>query len=144
LARWRADGVLELVDRAERQGQAAAAAARAYEAPRTPVEEVIAGIWSEMLGVEPIGVHDNFFILGGHSLLATRVVARIRDVLKVELPLRALFEAPSVGELATRVDAERRVALITEGTVEEIIDDVTKMSEEEVERMLNNFIRDAP
>jgi acyl carrier protein len=104
LARWRADGVLEFVERAERLAHAVAPAARAYEAPRTPVEEVIAGIWSEMLGVERIGVHDNFFILGGHSLLATRVIARLREAFEVELPLRALFEAPRMGELSERVE----------------------------------------
>jgi acyl carrier protein len=104
LARWRADGVLELVDRAEREGQAVTPAARAYEAPRTPLEEEVARIWSEMLGVERIGVHDNFFILGGHSLLATRVIARLREAFQVELPLRALFEAPRMGELSERVE----------------------------------------
>src|SRR4029077_16895249 len=85
--------------------------ARPYEAPRTPVEEVIAGVWSEMLGVERIGIHDHFFALGGHSLLGTRVMARIRDVLAVELPLRALFEAPNLSVLAERVAAAQRAGL---------------------------------
>ncbi len=79
----------------------------AYVAPRDPVEEVVAGIWTELLGVERVGVHDNFFELGGHSLRATQVVSRLRQACGVELPLRRLFEAPTVAELAARVTAAR-------------------------------------
>ncbi len=75
-----------------------------YVEPRTRVEKVIAEIWSEVLGVEEIGIHDNFFELGGHSLLATRVQTRIRSQLGVEVPLRRMFESPEVASLAQ--DAE--------------------------------------
>jgi acyl carrier protein len=80
-----------------------AVARSADEAPRTPIEEVLAAIWCEVLKLERVGVHDNFFELGGHSLLAMRVIARIREELAVELPLRALFETPSVAKLSERV-----------------------------------------
>ncbi|MBB4634030.1 non-ribosomal peptide synthetase [Longimicrobium terrae] len=82
--------------------------AEAYVAPRTPVEEVLAGAWAEVLGVARVGVDDNVFDLGAHSLLATRVVARVAEVFGVEMTVRAVFEAPTVALLAGRVDAARR------------------------------------
>ncbi|HYR07778.1 MAG TPA: amino acid adenylation domain-containing protein, partial [Longimicrobium sp.] len=87
---------------------AGAAPGDGYLAPRTPVEEVLAGIWCEVLGVRRVGAEDDFFELGGHSLRATQAAARIRDAFGVELPLRTLFEAPTVAALAERVEALRR------------------------------------
>ncbi len=75
-----------------------------FVAPRTPVEEVLAGIWSGVLRLERIGAHDNFFDLGGHSLSATTVTAQARSTFRVELPTRTLFEAPTLAELALRVE----------------------------------------
>ncbi|HEX3527654.1 MAG TPA: amino acid adenylation domain-containing protein [Thermoanaerobaculia bacterium] len=72
----------------------------AFVAPRTPLEERLARLWSELLGLDPVGVHDNFFALGGHSLLAGQVVTRLRDDLGLELPLRTVFDHPTVAALA--------------------------------------------
>jgi hypothetical protein len=77
----------------------------AFVAPRTPLEKVVAGIWTEVLGLDRVGVHDDFFELGGHSLLATRVVSHLRDALQVELPLRSLFEAPTIDGLVGLLSA---------------------------------------
>jgi amino acid adenylation domain-containing protein len=94
------------VDRRALPEPDASAAAAARVAPRTPAEELVAGVWERVLGVRP-GADDNFFDLGGHSLRATQVVSRIRDAFGIDLPLRALFEAPTVAGLAARAVAAR-------------------------------------
>jgi amino acid adenylation domain-containing protein len=75
--------------------------------PRTPTEEILAGIWERVLRIEAVGAHDSFFDLGGHSLLATQMMSRVREAFAVELPLRALFEVPTVAGLAAKIEAAR-------------------------------------
>ncbi|RYZ36976.1 MAG: non-ribosomal peptide synthetase, partial [Myxococcaceae bacterium] len=82
-----------------------------YEAPRTELEASLAAIWAEVLRVPRVGVKDDFFALGGHSLLATQVVSRVRAETGAELPLRALFEAPTVEALAKRLETAERAKL---------------------------------
>ncbi|PYS76432.1 MAG: non-ribosomal peptide synthetase, partial [Acidobacteria bacterium] len=79
-------------------------------AARTPVEEIVAGIWSELLGLARVSSDANFFELGGHSLLAVQVISRLRDLFHLDLPLRALFEEPTVAGLSGRIEAVERVA----------------------------------
>jgi acyl carrier protein len=78
--------------------------------PQTTIEEMLAGVWSEVLKIDQVGVNDNFFDLGGHSLLATQVFSRVREVFAVEISLRSLFENPTIAELALVVELELRSA----------------------------------
>jgi amino acid adenylation domain-containing protein len=78
-----------------------------YVAPRTATEEIVAASWAKVLELEHVGIHDNFFELGGHSLLATQVVLRLRTTFDVDLPLRTLFESPTVSSLSSRIEQLR-------------------------------------
>ena len=71
--------------------------------PRTPIEAAVTAIWQTVLKLDQVGIHDNFFDLGGHSLLATQVMSRVRESFAVTLPLRLLFEAPTVAGLAAAI-----------------------------------------
>jgi amino acid adenylation domain-containing protein len=106
----------------------------AYIGPRTPLEERIAESWSMVLGVDRVGIHDNFWELGGHSLLATKVLSRLYDDLGVELPLQALFEAPTLSGFAVMVGQNMLAASGEEG--QRLLDELSEMSEEEVLSLL--------
>lgn len=97
----------------------------AFVAARNPAEETLVEIWQEVLSIEKIGVKDNFFELGGHSLLAVQVLSRIRKAFGIEVPLRQLFEAATIEELALLVE-------------EVLIEHLSNLSEEEAEAMLND------
>ncbi|MBD1810261.1 thioester reductase domain-containing protein, partial [Microcoleus sp. FACHB-DQ6] len=78
-----------------------------FVGPRTPGEEILAAIWSQLLNLKKVGIHDNFFDLGGHSLLITQLLAKVRESFQVELPLRVLFEAPTVAGLAEKIEMQQ-------------------------------------
>lgn len=80
----------------------------ALVAPRTEIEEVLAGIWTKVLDLEEVGIHDNFFDLGGHSLLATQIISRVRAAFHVEIPLRGFFQTPTVAGLAEAIGTNRQ------------------------------------
>ena len=79
----------------------------AYAAPSGPVEETLARVWGELLGLDRVGARDNLFALGGHSLLVAQIVSRVRQDLGVELPIPAVFEHPTIAALAARIEAAR-------------------------------------
>jgi amino acid adenylation domain-containing protein len=112
-----------------------------WVAPRDAVEETLARIWSEVLKIGPVSVHSNFFDLGGHSLLATQVVSRVRDELRVDLPVRILFEAPTVAGLAERV-AEHRVPEPVAGTtgLAGTLADLDRLPEEELQALFEGAL----
>ena len=78
-------------------------------APRTPVEQTLASIWSELLGLARVGIHDNFFESGGHSLLATQLISRVREKFQVEVALRQLFERPTIESFATVIAEAQQI-----------------------------------
>jgi acyl transferase domain-containing protein/acyl carrier protein len=107
-----------------------------YVAPTNDIETSIAEIWQELLGIEQVGIHDNLFDLGGDSLLVIQIVSRIREVLRIEVPLRAIFETPTIAELADRAG---KTALAMHGDTEEIattLDLVEQLSDEDLVALL--------
>jgi SAM-dependent methyltransferase/acyl carrier protein len=80
---------------------------QSFVAPRPGIEQSLAGIWSDLLGLSQVGIHDNFFDLGGHSLLTTQLISRVRDLFKVELPLRQVFQQPTIAALAIVIEHEQ-------------------------------------
>jgi amino acid adenylation domain-containing protein len=105
-------------------------------APRTPLEKVLARIWMDILGISDVGVLDSFFDLGGHSLAATRVVTQIQDVFPLEVPLRTLFEAPTLAELAARLEDLGAAAGTDVVGIAEVILEIQELPEGEVESLL--------
>lgn len=105
-----------------------------YIAPRTPLEEAVAAIWAQVLGVPQVGMEDDFFALGGHSLLATQVVAQVRSDFAVDLPLHSLFTCPTVASLAAEI-----VNLMGDSEEDEtarLMAELEGMSDEEAQRLL--------
>lgn len=98
-----------------------------YVAPRTPTEATMERIWAEILGVERVGIHNSFFELGGYSLLAIELATRMRDAFQVELPLRHLFEAPTIADLAL-VIAQKQAEQVDSATLEQLLDDLEQMT----------------
>ncbi|HSL84695.1 MAG TPA: phosphopantetheine-binding protein, partial [Thermoanaerobaculia bacterium] len=96
-----------------------------YAPPRNELEEALVETWQELLAIEQVGIHDNFFELGGHSLVGVQLNARLRRMFEVDLPLRALFDSPTVAELADTVENA-------------LIGEIDALSEEEAEMLLES------
>ena len=112
----------------------------AHSAPRTPVEEAVSEIWSEVLKTDSLGIHDNFFDLGGHSLLATRVISILRNRFQFDLPLRSIFEAPTVAGLSLSI-TRNLVENTSDGERLNIIDELDTMTEEDVQNYLETEMK---
>lgn len=107
-----------------------------YIAPRTPVEETLTGIWTQVMGVEKIGVCDNFFELGGHSTMIIQIISQVRDAFRVDLTFRNFFEMPTVAGLAaiiTKILADQTDV----ESIDKIIEKIQQLPEDELDRILN-------
>jgi acyl carrier protein len=118
-----------------------------FVAPQTPVEVELAKIWATVLGVERVGLNDNFFELGGHSLMVAQIMAQVRERFQVELPLRSVFEKPTLGYLAQLIGSDQherpqpeivriRAVPRRQGNTNELLNQLDQLSDEEVEALL--------
>ena len=108
-----------------------------YVPSRTPVEEEVAKIWAQVLVLNSVGVHDNFLELGGHSLAATRVVLQAIKTFQVEIPLRSLFEAPTVAEMAA-VIVESQARKLKQADLDRLLTELESLSDNAAQRLLDN------
>jgi acyl-CoA synthetase (AMP-forming)/AMP-acid ligase II/acyl carrier protein len=107
-----------------------------FVAPRNPVEASLGEIWRNVLGLNKIDVHDNFFDLGGHSLLATRIMSHASQAFQLELPVKALFDAPTIAQLGAAI-TEKQAARLSEANLVQILSEVERMTEEEAQKRLS-------
>lgn len=113
----------------------------AYVAPRTPIEESLAKIWAGVLGLDQVGVYDHFFRLGGHSLLATQVMSRVRAEFQIDLPLRTLFEAPTIAGLAESL-VQREMELADREQLSQMLAELEQLTDEQVQQLLTRGLND--
>jgi acyl carrier protein len=122
--------------------------ATSYVAARNEIEQKVGTIWQTMLGIEHVGMYDNFFDLGGHSLLATRIMSKVREVFQVELLARHLFETSTVSGLAQTIarshqehlDGPVLIEKIDRGDEEQLLERFQQLSDQEVEELLRNAL----
>jgi acyl-coenzyme A synthetase/AMP-(fatty) acid ligase/acyl carrier protein len=108
-----------------------------FASPRSPLEELLADVWAEVLGVERVGIHDDFFEMGGQSILATQLISKIQQILPVELPLRTIFEAPTVAELATAIEQSQQSLDDAEmSLMAEVLSELQELTDGDVEALM--------
>jgi len=108
-----------------------------YVAPRTPVQEALAEIWAQVLGLNQVGIYDNFFELGGHSLLATKIISRVINTLLVKVPLRSLFQAATVANMAV-VIVQNQVEKAESKDIDRMLAELEALSDEEAQRVFGD------
>ncbi|HWP42475.1 MAG TPA: amino acid adenylation domain-containing protein [Blastocatellia bacterium] len=117
-------------------------ARQSYVAPRTPTETIVAGIWKDVLGLTDVGIYDNFFSLGGHSLMATQVISRMQAAFHMDIPMRLVFDNPSIADVALAV-TEMQIEQETDDEIARILEEVTQLTEAELEGALAQEIHAA-
>lgn len=114
-----------------------------FVSPRTPFEETVAAIWAEILGVDRVGIHDNFLDLGGDSLVAAQIISRAFNTFRLEVPLPLFFGAPTVAEMATLI-AQHTGKNLTERELEGILDELESLTDKEAQRIVNEGLSKEP
>ena len=109
--------------------------AHTYVAPGTPLEEVLAKIWADVMGIERVGVNDDFFQLGGHSMLATQIISQVREALQTEVPFNTIFDSPTVGGMALTIEQSQGGAGSDED-MEQMLTELESLSEDDVKLLL--------
>jgi acyl carrier protein len=112
-------------------------------APRNDIEQLLADLWCELLSLKSVGIHDDFFELGGHSLLATQIISRVQDVLNIEIPLREIFDAPTIANLAALIE-QALAGQADPAELEQLLTKLEAMPEEEAQSELNSTARRTP
>ena len=107
-----------------------------FAPPQTPTEQVLSEIWSEILKVTPIGIHDDFFALGGDSLLATRLIFKTRHALNVEIPMGTIFDVRTISRLAEHIDAAGRAEAEEAARIARLLDQLEQLPDQEVSALL--------
>jgi len=111
-----------------------------YGPPQSDAEQVLSQIWSEVLALDQVGIHDNFFDLGGHSLAATRIVSQVLKKFQFEMPLKALFDSPTVAEMAVII-TENQAKRVSDAELARMLREVEAMTEEEAQKQLGEKAR---
>jgi acyl carrier protein len=106
--------------------------------PRTPIEEQVAAIWCSLLEIKQVSIHDDFFGLGGHSLIATQLVARLNEAFDLELPVRTIFDRPTIAELSAII-VEKRSEAADEALLAQMLSDLENLSDDEARTRLNKL-----
>ncbi len=104
--------------------------------PRTPIERKLAAIWKELLSLDDIGVHDNFFDLGGHSLLATQLISRVREDFQIEVPLAVVFDTPPTVESMATLLEQYQIEQADADLLAELLQELDGLSDEEIDALL--------
>ncbi|MFC1714055.1 AMP-binding protein [Candidatus Poribacteria bacterium] len=108
-----------------------------FAAPRTPIAETLAGIWSQVLELDQVGIHDDFFELGGNSLLATQIISRVLNTFQVKILLRSLLQSPTVTDMAAAI-AQSQAEKAEMGDIEQMLAELDKLSEDKIKTMLDD------
>jgi acyl carrier protein len=107
----------------------------AYVAPQNETQQQIADLWQRFLGIEKIGIHDNFVELGGNSLLATQLITRVRDMFQVDLTLRTLFEEPTIARLALAI-LQKKAERVDDALLLQAMENLERLTDDEAQTLL--------